>query len=100
MDLRSHFPYFLLRHGIVNSYPSLQEDAHADIVIMGAGISGSLLAYQLVEAGFDVIIVDKRHAGTGSTAASTSLLQYELDVPLHKLIDMVGEKTAVSAYLL
>ena len=100
MDLRSHYPYALLRHGIVNSYPSLKEDIKADIVIMGAGISGSLIADELVRNGFDVVIVDKRHAGMGSTAASTSLLQYEIDIPLFRLVNLVGKKHAVESYRL
>ena len=92
MDLRSHYPYSLLRHGIVNSYPSLKQDIKADVVVMGAGISGSLVAEELVRSGYDVVVVDKRHAGRGSTAASSFLLQYELDIPLYKLIQLAGEK--------
>jgi hypothetical protein len=38
--------------------------------------------------------------GLGSTCASTSLLQYEIDTPLHQLIEMVGEKNAVRSYKL
>jgi hypothetical protein len=47
-----------------------------------------------------VVIVDRRHAGMGSTTASTSLLQYEIDNPLHQLIDLVGKKEAVKSYQL
>jgi glycine/D-amino acid oxidase-like deaminating enzyme len=36
----------------------------------------------------------------GSTAASTALLQYEIDIPLYELINKVGEKNAVKSYLL
>ena len=100
MNLRSPYPYWLLRHGIINSYPSLDADLKTEIVIMGAGISGALVANQLCEAGYQVVIVDRRHAGMGSTAASTSLLQYEIDNPLHQLINLVGEKNAVRSYLL
>ncbi len=100
MNLRSPYPYWLLRHGIINSYPSLDVDLKTDIVIMGAGISGALVANQLCQAGYRVVIVDRRHAGMGSTAASTSLLQYEIDKPLHQLINVVGEKNAVRSYLL
>ena len=100
MNLHSSYPYWLLRHGIVNSYPSLDRDVKTEVVVVGAGISGSLIAWHLCRAGFKVIIVDRRHAGMGSTAANTSLLQYELDVPLHKLINKIGEKNAVKSYLL
>ncbi len=67
---------------------------------MGAGISGALVAWHLCQAGHKVVVVDRRHAGTGSTAASTALLQYEIDKPLHELIELVGEKNAVDSYLL
>lgn len=100
MNVHSPYPFGLLRHGIVNSYPSLAADLKTEIVIMGAGISGALVANQLCHAGFKVVIVDRRHAGTGSTAASTSLLQYEIDKPLCELINIAGEKNAIRSYLL
>jgi glycine/D-amino acid oxidase-like deaminating enzyme len=100
MDLRSDYPYWLLRRGIIRSYPSLQQDAGADVAIIGGGISGALAAWYLVNAGFKTILVDRRHIGMGSTAASTALLQYEIDVPLYELINKVGEKNAVRSYLL
>lgn len=100
MDLRSDKPYALLRHGLVHSYPSLQQHVQADVAIIGAGITGALAGWHLIQQGMQVVIVDRRHAAMGSTAASTSLLQYEIDTPLYKLIKMVGEKNAVLSYLL
>ncbi|HEY3401813.1 MAG TPA: FAD-dependent oxidoreductase [Ohtaekwangia sp.] len=100
MNLRSHYPYFLLRSGVIHSFPSLQKNIKTDIAIIGAGISGSIMAHFLGEAGFDLVVLDRRHAGMGSTAASTSLLQYEIDTPLYKLIQQVGERNAVRSYAL
>lgn len=100
MDLRSHSPYWLLRQGLLYNFPSLNQNISTDIVIIGAGISGALTARYLYDAGFKVVIVDRRHAGTGSTVASTSLLQYEIDTPLQQLIKLVGEKKAIDSYLL
>jgi hypothetical protein len=45
-------------------------------------------------------LVDGRSIGLGSTCASTSLLQYELDVPPHLLKRKIGEKRAEQAYQL
>jgi glycine/D-amino acid oxidase-like deaminating enzyme len=98
MDLRSHSPYWLLKNGLVRNYPSLQKDHRTDIAIMGAGITGALIAWHLCQAGFEVTIVDKRHAGMGSTAASTALLQYEIDTPLHALVTTIGLKNALRSY--
>jgi glycine/D-amino acid oxidase-like deaminating enzyme len=98
MDLRSDNPYWLLRKGIPHSYPSLKHDLEKEVVIIGAGISGSLVAYRLQQAGIDLAIIDRRHAGMGSTVASTALLQYEIDTPMHRLAQMVGLQQAVKAY--
>ena len=98
MDLRSNNPYWLLRDGIKNVYPSLRENRHADITVIGGGITGALMTYYLCNAGFSVNVVDKRHIGFGSTAACTGLLQYEIDTPLHELMDKVGTKNAVRSY--
>jgi len=100
MDLRSHYPFWLLKHGIVKTYPSLNESINTEVAVIGAGITGAIVAYYLCKAGFKVTIIDKRHVGQGSTAASTCLLQYEIDTPLHKLIDVVGEHHAVRSYKL
>jgi len=65
---------------------------------MGGGITGALTAWYLAQAGVSVAVVDRRHIGMGSTCASTALLQYEIDVPMHKLAKFVGEKNAARSY--
>lgn len=98
MDLHSSYPFWLIKEGLIHSYPSLEDNKDTEVVIIGAGITGALMAYYLGKAGIKVIMVDKRHVGMGSTCASTGLLQYEIDTPLHKLISMVGEANAVRSY--
>lgn len=98
MRLTSVEPFWLVKNGILHSYPSLDEDIEADIVIVGAGITGSLIAHQCVADGYKTIIIDKREVCHGSTSATTSMLQYEIDLPLFELIDMIGEKGAVLSY--
>lgn len=98
MDLRSNNPFWLLKSGIVKSYPSVQQNIKTDVAIIGAGISGALMAYELLQDSFSITVVDARHVGTGSTAASTALLQYELDTPMHELARNMGEKDAVRVY--
>jgi glycine/D-amino acid oxidase-like deaminating enzyme len=100
MHLRSDKPYTLLRHGLGLVYPSLRKDIKTDVAIIGAGITGALAGWHLMRKGIQAVIVDRRHAGMGNTAACSSMLQYELDTPLRKLIRLVGEKNAVLSYLL
>lgn len=65
---------------------------------MGAGITGALIADALATAGLDVAVVDKRGLAKGSTAASTALVQYEIDTPLITLTRKIGKERAVRAW--
>ncbi len=69
---------------------SLSRDLACDVVVIGAGISGALIAERLTEDGLDVVIIDRRKPLAGSTTASTALLQYELDIPLYRLARRIG----------
>ena len=73
--------------------------ARPDVVVVGSGVSGALLADALMNAGLDVVVVDRRKPMTGSTPASTSLLQFELDTPLTELVRKTGRERAARAWL-
>ncbi|NLC49606.1 MAG: FAD-binding oxidoreductase, partial [Bacteroidales bacterium] len=74
MKLRSPEAFWLLKNGILNSYPKLQENTTCDIVLLGAGITGSLISHALHNAGYNVVVIDKRDVANGSSAATTSML--------------------------
>ncbi|HMC26559.1 MAG TPA: FAD-dependent oxidoreductase [Verrucomicrobiae bacterium] len=76
----------------------LRKDIKCEVAIIGAGLTGALIAYSLVEAGFDVVLVDKRDVGQGSTSASTALILYEIDTPLSELISLIGRRKAERGY--
>ena len=98
MKLKSSEPFWLVKNGIINSYPSLRENLDTEILIVGGGITGSLIAHQCMADGYKTVLIDRREIGHGSTSATTSMLQYEIDVPLYQLIDLIGEKAAVDSY--
>ncbi len=98
MKLRTPEAFWLLKNGILNSYPSLEENIRCDIAVIGAGITGSLISHALLKAGYDTVVLDKRDVGTGSSSATTSMLQYEIDTPMTKLSEMIGEEGAVLCY--
>jgi glycine/D-amino acid oxidase-like deaminating enzyme len=98
LDLTSGYPYSLVRYGLPYNYPRLDKSLHTDVIILGGGISGALTAYELAKAGIPAVVLDGRIMGLGSTSASTSLLQYEIDVPLTKLAEKIGEQQAAKAY--
>lgn len=98
MKLKSNEPFWLVKNGLKYSYPSLDQDISTDILIIGSGITGSLIAHRCIAEGYKTVLIDRREVANGSTSATTSMLQYEIDVPLYKLIDQIGEAGAVAAY--
>jgi glycine/D-amino acid oxidase-like deaminating enzyme len=98
MKLRSSETFWPLKSAMTYSYPSIDSDHTTEILIIGGGITGALIAYKLISEGKKVILVDRRDVANGSTAASTALLQYEIDVPLHQLIKTRGTECAVDSY--
>jgi glycine/D-amino acid oxidase-like deaminating enzyme len=98
MDLRSGHSYWLLSNGIIAAYPPLTSNQQADVVVIGAGITGALITRLFARQGIDVLVLDRREVGWGSTSASTALLQYEIDTDLVDLQEMIGVATAVRAY--
>ncbi len=100
MTLKAGYPFWLIKDGLPYTYPKLDHDIDTEVAIIGAGISGALVRYHLINAGIKCVTIDARTIGLGSTCASTSLLQYEIDVPLHLLSKKVGSEKAVRAYKL
>ncbi|WP_010585490.1 NAD(P)/FAD-dependent oxidoreductase [Schlesneria paludicola] len=85
MKLHSERPFWFLNNGLIQSYPTLENAVTADVVVVGAGITGGLIADQLTQHGLSVVMLDSRDVGCGSTCASTALLQYEIDTLLQDL---------------
>ena len=98
MDLHSGLPYWVIKNELYNYFHPLEDDLITDVLIIGSGITGALVAHELCEAGIPCAVIDKRTIATGSSAASTSQLQYEIDVPLSEMAAILDEKTAVEAY--
>ncbi|MBP7608467.1 MAG: FAD-binding oxidoreductase [Steroidobacteraceae bacterium] len=97
-DLRTGRPFWL-RHGNkhVPGRP-LAADLTVDVAIVGAGVSGALIADALVRTGRSVAVLDRRGPVKGSTPASTALLQFEIDQPLLHLARKIGYRRAVRVY--
>ncbi len=98
MRLRTFESFWLLKNGLLHSYPSLDTDINCEVVVIGAGITGALTSHALVEAGYKVVLLDKGDVAQGSSSATTSMLQYEIDVPMYKLAEMIGENGASICY--
>lgn len=97
-DLRTGTPVWLNGNtphlGVSRSYSGKP----VDVVVVGTGIAGALVADALLQAGLSVLAVDRRKPMSGSTPASTTLLQSELDTPLIKLERKIGRDNAARAW--
>ncbi|WP_040330058.1 FAD-dependent oxidoreductase [Clostridium ihumii] len=72
----------------------LSRDIKADVLIIGAGISGILTAYMLKQNGRDVILIDAAEVASGNTKNTTAKITSQHNLIYHKLISEFGEKKA------
>jgi glycine/D-amino acid oxidase-like deaminating enzyme len=100
MDLKSSSPFWFVQNGLIAAYPALRSDVECDVLVIGAGIGGALLADRLTCDGRDVVVLDRRDVGQGSTCASTAMLLYEIDTHLVELTERMGRAAAERAYRL
>lgn len=50
---------------VYDDAPTLQSDETADVIVVGSGIAGLSIAYELAKAGKSVIVVDRGPIGKG-----------------------------------
>ena len=98
-DLRTGTPVWLKTPHITPPAGPLPDRSGWDAVVVGAGISGALVADALSRAGKRVLVLDRRAPVRGSTPASTAMIQHEIDVPLSRLIRQTGRARAEAAWL-
>ena len=76
----------------------LEDDRRCEVLVVGAGITGAMVAEHLTSLGHEVCLVDRERPGFGSTAASTAMLQWEIDRSLTELTNLYGFERAANIY--
>lgn len=69
-----------------------------EVLVVGAGTSGSLVAEALAADGRQVVVLDREPPASVSTSGSTALLLFEIDQPLTVLAKKIGREKAVRAW--
>lgn len=100
MKLRTGKTVWLAKRNIPLRASRLRATVTSDVAIIGAGITGALVAHQLLQEGLTVVMIDKRQAGLGSTAASTGLLLFQPDSSIADLTRLHSQRTARRVYQL
>lgn len=75
-------------------FETLSQDLHADVAVIGAGISGITTAYCLVKSGKSVVVLEDGYVGSGETGRTTAHLVNALDDFYHVIEKYHGEDGA------
>ena len=98
LDLRTGSPVWHAYRAPAIPTRRLTCDIKADVLVIGMGISGAMMAEALSSDGMSVIAIDRRGPLQGSTAATTALVQFEIDQPLSILSNKIGRDNAERAW--
>lgn len=98
LNLRTGSSVWLIEPPELSKHRKFSKNIRSEVAVVGGGVSGALIADRLVRLGMEVVVLDSRDIGMGSTMASTAILSYEPDAHLIDLIREIGEKHAVRAY--
>lgn len=72
------------------SFPTLEQDIEADVVVVGGGLCGILTAYRLMSEGLDVVLVEKNRIASGITKNTTAVITAQHDVLYSERIQKEG----------
>ena len=81
------------------AYPRLTKELAVDVAVIGGGIAGLSIAYQLARAGKSVAVVEDGAIGSGETGRTTAHLASALDDRFSRLEQLHGAVGAQLAYL-
>jgi glycine/D-amino acid oxidase-like deaminating enzyme/nitrite reductase/ring-hydroxylating ferredoxin subunit len=94
MNVRDERTQSLWMDTAVCSAPTLSRSTSADVVVIGSGIAGLSIAYELASRGRSVVVLDRGEIGSGMTARTTAHLALALDDGFRELVAVRGTECA------
>ena len=80
------------------TFKKIERDAHADVVIVGGGITGLTAAYLLLEAGKSVIVLERGRCASIDTGHTTAHLTMVTDERMTDLVEKFGRDHAQAVW--
>ena len=93
-------PVFTKTNKVPKQYDYLTQNIETDVIIVGGGVTGSILGYYFSKANIKSVILEKNRIGYCSTGLTTALLQYELDDKLNDLMEATTKTDVIRSYKL
>jgi glycine/D-amino acid oxidase-like deaminating enzyme/nitrite reductase/ring-hydroxylating ferredoxin subunit len=96
-QFEAHVPYWSEAEALL-SFPPLAEDVSADVVVVGAGITGLTTAYLLTAAGRRVVVLERDRCAAVDTGHTSAHLTMVTDVRLTELVRQIGRNHAQAVW--
>ena len=93
-------PMFTKSSKIKKQYEYLTQDLETEVIIIGGGVTGSIVGYYFSKANIPTVILEKERVAHCSTSITTSLLQYELDSNARDLEEYTTLDNIITSYKL
>jgi gamma-glutamylputrescine oxidase len=74
------------------SVSPLQEDARADVVVVGGGLCGLTCAHALVDRGLDVVLLERAFCGAGASGRTSGFITPDSELELSDLVAHYGNR--------
>jgi glycine/D-amino acid oxidase-like deaminating enzyme/nitrite reductase/ring-hydroxylating ferredoxin subunit len=74
------------------TFPTLETEIDADVAVVGGGITGLTTAALLREAGMDVVVLEARRIGDGTTGGTTGKVTSQHGLRYAQLVETLGEE--------
>lgn len=78
----------------IKRFRSLQKDIETGVLVIGAGITGLLCAFELQKRGISVVVVEQNRVGRGITKNTTGFVTAQHETLYQDLIKKFGKKKA------
>jgi len=98
MNVRDEHTRSLWMDVSVADAPALSGTVGTDVVVVGSGIAGMSVAYELASHGRSVVVLDRGGIGSGMTARTTAHLATALDDGYDELVRVRGSERARHYY--